>query len=114
MVNGFVLFLTFGLAWERYRGLAVTLLHVLLFVFILYGVLFGVVRYGKTAEPRRRKGIILFTLVSLLLLPPLYIPIRPELLAPFIHWSWYDPLAFPLFQLLLALSSLPFFQKRRW
>ncbi|MFP4302636.1 MAG: hypothetical protein ACLFQZ_11465 [Spirochaetaceae bacterium] len=110
-VDLLLLFVASGLAWERYRGVAVMLLHTLLFVAVLYGVLLVAIRYRALAEPTRRRGARIFVLLSLLLLP-LYLESRMVLLGPFVHSHWFDAIALPLYLLSLSVLTIPFLSKR--
>lgn len=103
-----LLLLAAGLAWERYRGLAVMVLHILLFIMALYGVSLITIRYRLLAEARLRRAAGAFALLVALFLPPLYLEPRPQLLAPFIHSHWTDAVALPLFLLFLSALSIPF------
>lgn len=103
-----VLFLALGLAWERYRGPAVVLLHTLLFALVLYGTVLIALSYRTLAEEPLRRAAGAFALLSLLFFPPLYIESRPELLAPFIYSHWFDGVAIPLFVLSVSALSIPF------
>lgn len=103
-----VLLLTVGLAWERYRGLAVLVLHITLFPLVLYGALLVALRYRTLVETSLRRALGGFVLLAAIFLPPLYLESRLELLAPFIHSHWFDSVALPLFFLFLSLLSIPF------
>lgn len=102
-----VLLIALGLAWERYRGLAVTLLHITFFLFVLYGTLLIGVRF-RTLPISLRRALATFVLLVAIFFPPVYLESRPELLAPFVHSHWFDGVALPLFLLVLSLLSLPF------
>ena len=101
-----LLLVAVGLAWQRYRGLAVMLLHTLLFVVVLYGVLLIVTGYRTLPGQSRRRGAKIFAALSILLLP-LYAETQPVLLGPFVHSHWFDAIALPLYLLSLSMLSIP-------
>ena len=101
-----ILCLTLGLFWERYRGLGVIILSVLAFFVLLYGVLFGVISYRNLNDLRLRRGVILFSLLVLAFLLPLYRAPSLATLAPFVREHWYDGIGFPLFTAGISLLLL--------
>ena len=98
-----VLFVALGLAWERYRGVAISLLHLLFFVVTVYGALLLLARYRRIEAGNRRTVSLLFLAATPLLIP-LYLEAEPFLPAPFIHGDSYDALGIPLFHVALALG----------
>ncbi len=101
-----------GLAWERYRGLAVIVLHSMLFVMVLYGIVLIALRYRHLAETSLRRAVRIFVVLSLLFFPPMYWEARPEAIAPLARNDWLDGVALPVYYLLLCALSLPFILRR--
>jgi DNA-binding CsgD family transcriptional regulator len=106
-----VLFFVVGLAWERYRGLAVIVLHALLFGMVLYGVVLVALRYRHLAEASLRRAVRVFVVLSLILFPPMYWEARPEEIAPLVRNDWLDGVALPAYYLILCALSLPFISR---
>ena len=101
-----------GLAWERYRGLAVIVLHSMLFVMVLYGIVLIALRYRHLAEASLRRAVRIFVVLSLVFFPPMYWEARPEEIAPLARNDWLDGVALPVYYLLLCALSLPFILRR--
>lgn len=103
-----VLLFVLGLAWERYRGLAVIVLHSLLFAMVLYGALLGALRYRHLREASLRRVVRVFVVLSLVCLTPIYWEGRPEEIAPLVRNDWLDGVALPGYYLIICVLSVAF------
>lgn len=104
-----ILLLIGGLFWERYRGVAVIVVNLLFALALLYGVLLGAERYRLLDRPQRR-GVLVFALLLVGLLTPVYVGESVAAAAPFIWERWYDGVGVPFFSCAVSLL-LPGFLK---
>lgn len=110
--DALLVFFVVGLAWERYRGVAVIVLHSMLFAMVLYGIALIALRYRHLAEASLRRAVRVFVLLSLAFFPPMYWEARPEEIAPLVRNDWLDGFALPAYYFLLCTLSLPFILRR--
>ncbi|MFP4330930.1 MAG: hypothetical protein ACOC28_04165 [Alkalispirochaetaceae bacterium] len=107
-----ILLLALGLAWQRHRGIAVTLLHQLFVLSTIYTGGFCLYHLRDLAEPGVRLSALIQGIASLVLIPPFYIEVSVNALGPFIHSHPADALALPVYVTLFAAGGGVFARRR--
>lgn len=111
-VNVLTLALVAVLAIEALRPLASSILNLVLFAHVLYGIVLVGFGYRRITERSLRRAIRVFVFLAAAFFPWMFWEARRGLTGSAPAWAWLDHFALPSFFAVLAALSIPFALRR--